>query len=110
VQASRVKEDVSFRRARVVPVEEILEVVALASGVATEALLVQQRNCRWRAVTARMLCGYGGLTQWGTAKAPGIRTGGAVSCQLRRLTKLSARERHLQETIGMEARLSRETS
>jgi REP element-mobilizing transposase RayT len=104
------KEDVSFRRTvRGLDVERILTVVESVSGVAREELLVQQRDCRWRAVAARVLCRYGGLTQRAAAKVLGMRTGVAVSCQLRRLTELAAMDKALRRTIEkIEAELDQE--
>jgi hypothetical protein len=112
VKATRAKEDVSFRRVgHKVPVEKILEVVVSVSGVTSASLFVQQRDCRWRAATARMLCQYGGLTQREAAKTLGMRSGVAVSCQLRRLIERSVRDRALRETIAkLEKRLEKETS
>lgn len=112
VKAIRAKEDVSFRRVgHKVSVEKILEVVVAVSGVTRESIFVQQRDCRWRAVTARLLCRYGGLTQREAAKTLGMRSGVAVSCQLRRLIGLSVRDRVLRKTIEkIEKRLDKETS
>jgi len=51
------------------------------------------------------------LTQREAAKAPGMRSGVAVSCQLRRLIELSAKDRALRETIAkIEKRLDKKTS
>ena len=112
VQASCAKEDVSFRRvAQRASAKKILEVVVSVSGVPRESLFVQQRDCRWRAATARMLCRYGGLSQREAAKVLGMRSGVAVSCQLRRLIELSARDHSLRQTIAkIEELLDKETS
>jgi hypothetical protein len=89
--------------------EPILTVVESVSGVAREELLVQQRDCRWRTVAARVLCRYGGLTQRAAAKVLGMRTGVAASCQLRRLTELAAMDKALRRTIEkIEAELDQE--
>jgi len=51
------------------------------------------------------------LTQREAAKVLGMRSGVAVSCQLRRLIELSAKDRALRETIAkIEKRLDKETS
>jgi len=84
-----VREDASFRRrAGVLRADRIMAMVAVIAGLPEEALRTRRRDCRWRAVAARMLCRYGGLTQRDVAETLGVRTGVAVSCQLRRLTQL----------------------
>jgi hypothetical protein len=100
LEKRRVREDVSFRRVTgVLSGERILDVVAGGVGVERGALLVQQRDCRWRAVAARMLCRYGGLTQRAAASLLGLRTGVAVSCQLRRLAELLESDQGLQKAL-----------
>lgn len=110
LEKRRVKEDVSLRRVnRAMAVETILDAVEQVCGVARADLLVQKRDCRWRAVAARMLCRYGGLTQRATAGVLGMRTGVAVSCQLRKLSELAGTDRTLDKAIGkIETRLDRE--
>ena len=106
----RVPEDVSFRRVgNVLPAQRILAVVAAVVGVKANDLTVRQRDNRWRAVTARMLCRYGGLTQRRAAGILGVRTGVAVSCQLRKLTGLLQSDPGLQEEVSrVERRLKKE--
>ncbi|MEI8122418.1 MAG: hypothetical protein WCI20_10225 [bacterium] len=58
------------------------------AGVEQADLLRRTRDCRWRAVAARMLCRHGGLMQREAARALGMGTGVAVSCQLKRLGAL----------------------
>lgn len=103
-------EDVSFRRrVRGVPVERIWGVVESVSGVGRKELVVQQRDCRWRAVAARMLCRYGGLTQRAAAKMLGMRTGVGVSCQLKRLVELATTDQAFDKIIRkIERQLDRE--
>jgi len=103
-------EDVSFRRvSRVVPAETILQVVGAVCGVDPKALTTRQRDSRWRAVAARMLCRYGGLTQRAAAPLLGVRTGVAVSCQVRKLAQLLESDEALREKMRRtETRLDKE--
>jgi hypothetical protein len=93
-------EDVSFRRVKGgIPAETILQAVGAVAGVAVKALTTRQRDSRWRAVAARMLCRYGGLTQRAAAPILGVRTGVAVSCQLRKLSQLLESDKALRERL-----------
>ena len=86
VAKRRVLEDVSFRRMRkALAAETILAVVAASAGVDVKDLAKRRSDGRWRAVAARMLCQYGGMTQRAAAPLLGLRTGAAVCCQLRKL-------------------------
>ena len=69
-----------------------MDLVAATAKVERSALLRRQRDSRWRAVAARMLCTHGGLTQREAATVLGLGTGVAVSCQLRHLNDLLAAE------------------
>ena len=81
-----IQEDVSFRRVKKkIEPEKIFKAVARAAGVKKEQLLSRRRDSTLRAVASRMLCRHGGLTQRDAARALGLRTGVAVSCQLRNL-------------------------
>lgn len=110
-----VSEDVSFRRVRGdVPAQTILQVVGAVAGVAVKEITTRQRDSRWRAVAARMLCRYGGLTQRAAASLLGVRTGVAVSCQLRRLAelletdkRLAEKLRHIEQKLDKEQRRSK---
>ena len=81
----------AFRRASAsVSPEVVLKTVAAVAGMEAKELQIRRRDARWRAVASRMLCQYGGLTQRAVAAKLGLHTGGAVSCQLRKLTLLLA--------------------
>ena len=100
VSQRRVAEDVSFRHVRkALAPDSILAVVAATGGLDPKALAVRQADCRWRAVAARMLCRYGGLTQRAAASILGVQTGVAVNCQLRKLTHLLKSDAALCRTI-----------
>ncbi|MEI6972266.1 MAG: transposase [bacterium] len=91
VDKRAMKEDVSFRRTiRQVPADTILDAVARAAGTRKESLAERSRDSRWRAVASCMLCKYGGMTQREAAKVLGLKSGVAVSCQLRNLRKILA--------------------
>ena len=106
----RVTEDVAFRRiGKTLSAERIIGVVAAFAEMDPKDLVMRQNDCRWRAVTARMLCRYGGLTQRRTATILGVRTGVAVSCQLRKLAGLLLSDRDLAETVhSIERRLNKD--
>ena len=58
-----------------------------------------------------MLCRFRGLTQREVAAVLGVRTGVAVSCQLRRLAQLMESDRDLGEIVArIETRLGTELS
>jgi len=79
-------EDIAFRRTGTrLPVEQILQ--AVCQGLATDraSLLRRRRDSRERAVASRLLCALGGLTQREVAAVLGLRSGAAVSAQLRKL-------------------------
>ena len=81
-------EDVAFHRAMPrLAADQILEVVSKGLGVERALLSRRRRNSMNRAITSRMLCQYGGLTQRQAANRLGLRSGAAVSAQLRRLTE-----------------------
>ncbi len=94
-------EDVSLRREASgrVPAGRILEVVARVAKVEPAALRVRVRDSRWRAVAAQLLCTVGGLTQREAAAVLGLKTGVAVSCQLKALNALTAEDAALRKTI-----------
>jgi hypothetical protein len=84
--------------------ERIIGVVSSVAGVDPKDLVKRQSDCRWRAVTARMLCRYGGLTQRRAATILGVCNGIAVSCQLRKLA-----DKVLTEAVqSIEKRLGKE--
>jgi hypothetical protein len=103
-------EDVSLRRVKgEVPGEMILQVVGAVAGVEVKGLTRRQRDSRWRAVAARMLCRYGGLTQREVAPVLGVRTGVAVSCQLRKLAQLLESDKDLEGKVRrIEQKLDKE--
>lgn len=103
----RKPEDVSLRREgrERVPVEQILQAVARAAKVDRRTLVTRQRDSRWRAVTAKLLCTAGGLTQREAAAVLGLKTGVAVSCQLKLLSRLTTEDAVFRKTVE---RLSRQ--
>ena len=85
VAKQKIKEDISFRRrGRVRSVDDVLAVVCQVLEIDREALKVRQRNSFLRAIASKALCDYCGLTQRQVAEVLGLRTGVAVSCQLRK--------------------------
>jgi chromosomal replication initiation ATPase DnaA len=94
------REDVSFRRVRGKQTPEaILKAVAKCARVKKEELLVRRRDSGLRAVASRMLCKYGGLTQREAASVLGVKTGVAVSCQLKKLKTLLETDQSMRRLV-----------
>ena len=97
-------EDVAFRKTRRrLDASQVLETVGRECGGGPAAILRRGRDCTLRAVAAKMLSRYAGLTQREVAARLGLRTGAAVSCQLRKLRELEGqggRGRGLRQTLG----------
>ena len=72
---------------------------ALTGGIAQEELLRRQRDSMLRAVASRMLCRHGGLTQREAAGVLGLKTGGAISHQLRNLEEMLRSDRQLLKLV-----------
>jgi len=100
-------EDVSFRRGgRTASVERITSLVCQEFGVDKDRILSRRRDSLVRPFLARLLCQMGGLTQRATAEILGLRSGAAVSVQLRRLDAALSRDRRLAERVAViESRL-----
>ncbi len=87
LQDRQVAEDVSFRKlGTFVPEDVVLDIVAKRAKVERADLLRRRRDSTHRALASSMLCKYSGLTQRAAAKVLGMKTGVAVSCQLRALS------------------------
>jgi len=82
-------EDVAFRRqlGHVSP-ERVLAVIGEAFAMQEADLRRRRRGCEARAVAAKMLCKYGGLTRRVAAGVLGLRSGQAVTWQIRKLDEL----------------------
>jgi len=80
-------EDVSFRRtSRTHSSEAILAIVCEVLAISPETLLRRQRDSWFRPLLAQILCDYGGLTQRQVATLMQLKSGAAVSQQLKRLS------------------------
>jgi len=82
-------EDVSFRRqfVRVSP-QRVLAVISETFAIQEENLHRRRRGCEARAVAAKMLCKYSNLTRRDAAGILGLRSGQAVTWQIRKLGEL----------------------
>ncbi len=101
------QEDVSLRhiRAHVAP-ERVLAEAGEVMGVEPNGFKVRRRNSALRAIAARMLCKYAGLTQRDAAEVLGMNSGAAASSQLQKLSALMAGDRKLsRQVIEIESRL-----
>jgi putative transposase len=101
VAEQTVKEDISFRHAvNVKTVDEVLTIVCHLLKIDREALQARQRNSFTRAIAAKALCDHCGMTQRQVGEVLGLRTGVAVSCQLRKLSEQIEKDKKLKQTIG----------
>lgn len=83
------QEDIAFRRhLNKVPRDKVLDEVARVFETTVERIRRRTRGKPERAIAARLLREYGGLTQRETAKELGLGTGAAVSAQLKRLREV----------------------
>ncbi len=103
-------EDVAFRRGvQTVSGERITSIVREELNIGDEDILRRHRESVVRPILATLLCRVGGLTQRQAAGVLGLRSGSAVSVQMRRLTAKVASDRKLADQIAkIESRL-RET-
>lgn len=100
-------EDVSFRhRAEPLPVSEVMGCLAEVFGVGTAEFYRRGRGAPWRAVAARCLLRYAGMSQRDVADHLGMGSGAAVCNQLTRLTgKLADSSQLRREVKQVEDRL-----
>lgn len=90
IEGRDVVEDVSFRnQIEPLPVETVIEVVCEVFGVNQEIVYIRQRGSHIRPVVAKMLCKFAALTQRDVAEVLNLKSGAAVSCQLRKLRKIT---------------------
>ena len=93
-------EDVSYRRmGSSLSSEEVLGVLGDVFDVDEQAFRERRRNSPLRAVVSSYLVRYSGCTQREIAELLGMRTGGAVSAQLRHLPQLLAKDLRLQRLM-----------
>ena len=99
-------EDVSFRRiTERFNADAVLQVLAGVVGVEREAFQRRHRNSLLRAMAARFLCRYAGLTQREVAELLGVGTGSAISRQMRRLRERLPEDRQLRQHISKAEKL-----
>ena len=95
------KEDVSFRReGGFYPVENVLEVALEVLDADPTSLKKRGMNSMVRPVAAYALCRYGGLTQRQAAEVMGLRSGVAVSLQIKKLHEQMDSDRRLKAMLG----------
>jgi len=99
-EKSESPEDVSFRRIiEPMKAEDVLSVVAEVFEVKTEEFLVRRRNSPLRAVAAKYLIKYAGLTQRQVARYLEVGTGGAINKQLERLPNFLVKDKRLSRIL-----------
>ena len=103
-------EDVSFRKiSRQVTAETVLGELSRVFSVPVEAFQERRRDSNLRAVGARYLCRYAGLTQREAAKVLKVGSGAAISHQIRRLEGMLSEDRRLRHlTREFERRIERQ--
>ena len=94
-------EDVSFRRSgRTLSTDRIVTEVCRTLGIEEAELKCYHRDSLIRPIAAKMLCKYGGLTQREVADLFGIKSGAAVSIQLKRLKETAANRPDVARLLG----------
>ena len=94
-------EDVSFRRELpLLGADKVLEVLSEHLDVATEAFRVKRRNSVLRAIAARMLVKYAGLTHRQVADTLGMESGVSASLQVRKALALKEGNRKAAKLIA----------
>lgn len=93
-------EDAALRRLNpLVDSDSVITVICRHFGAERAQVFRRQRGTALRAVVARCLCRYAGMSQRDVASLLGLRTGVAVSHQLTRLVERLSRDRKLQEVV-----------
>ena len=101
IQSHGRKEDISFRRdASYHSIDEVLTAVLDILAVPQEAVSHRCRNSMTRPVVAYALCHYAGCTQRSAAEAMGLRSGAAVSLQLKKLNEQLESDRELRSIMA----------
>jgi hypothetical protein len=97
---SREPQDVAFRQqVDALSPDVVLDAVCSVFGVDREYLSRRQRGGMIRPVAAQMLCKYAGMNQRAVAGVLNLKSGGAVSSQLRNLLSVSAVDQTLKRAV-----------
>ncbi|MDA3927298.1 MAG: hypothetical protein PF904_21720 [Kiritimatiellae bacterium] len=93
-------EDVAFRN-QIEPLtkECVVDIVCSVLGVEKDVVYTRQRDSLVRPVVAQMLCKFAGMTQRDVAGELNLKSGVAVSCQLRKLHKVLAEDEALKRAV-----------
>lgn len=93
-------EDASFRRTtEPLPVSIVVSKTSEFLGVSVEEIGRRRRDSLVRPLVARMLCKHAGLSQREVADRMGVKSGAAVSQQLRRLEESVKRDKAVRKQI-----------
>lgn len=105
------EEDVSFRRmSRTLDVEKVLKAVIEIFGIPEEKLRMSQRGVCYRPAAARCLIRYAGCSQREAAVYLGVKTGAAISAQIKLLATKEKTDRKLRKQLKqLETRLKQES-
>ena len=108
VQSYDKKEDISFRRdASYHSIDDVLNAALEILDVPREAVAHRGRNSMTRPVVAYALCHYAGCTQRRAAEAMGLRSGVAVSLQLKKLNEQLKSDKTLRRRLAkLQSRLA----
>lgn len=112
ILACRRPEDTALRRVGIdMPPHVVLDVLAQVLGVEVAAFKERRRSSPLRAIAARFLTRYAGLTQRETADLLGCNTGAAISQQLARLPERLKRDSRLARQVDrIESKLAKLTT
>jgi REP element-mobilizing transposase RayT len=98
-------EDVSFRRPlQPLPADTVLRVLGESLGTPVAEFRERKRNSPLRAVAARFLCRYAGVTQRQAAEELGVRTGSAISHQIKKVDRLLQDDDRLRRAVKRASR------
>jgi hypothetical protein len=101
VEEREIAEDISFRN-QIEPLfsDIVIDFVCGVLGVDKRVVYNRQRGSFIRPVAAQMLCKFAGLTQREVAGVLNLKSGVAVSCQLRKLHKAASVNEELKKMLA----------
>ncbi len=96
LQVGHEREDIAFRKTgKRLKVKDVVEAVCEQFGTKTEELVRRKRGDYTRAVAAKLLCKYAGLTQRDVARELNVRTGSAISHEIKKLQAIMETDKRL---------------
>jgi len=101
VEERKITEDISFRN-QIGPLspDTVIDFVGAVFGVDKDVVYNRQRGSFIRSIAAQMLCQFSGLTQREVVGVLNLKSGVAVSCQLRKLHKATSVNEELKKLLA----------